>query len=149
VIKLGFRISRLWESPYLRSPDIQDRDGARSMIQIFPLINGCDQVRISRFVTFEASLPLFSGYPRLQCLQINDPLSFWIQRFKSSRDFTLCLFDSCGVPSTLTRIPDLCTFCNRFLRKTWFLRVTVHDLQQSLCTPYKRQVLYYPSRSLG
>jgi hypothetical protein len=50
---------------------------------------------------------------------------------------TFCSFDSYEVPSTLCQIPGLYTPCSRVLQKTWFLRVIVHTLQQSLCTPSK------------
>jgi hypothetical protein len=51
VIKSRFHVSWIWGSPYLRSPDIRDHDGTRSMVQVSPLINGCDQVGTSCFVT--------------------------------------------------------------------------------------------------
>jgi len=51
VIKSSFHVSWLWGSPYLHSPDIRDRDGARSTVQVSPLINDCDQFGTSRFAT--------------------------------------------------------------------------------------------------
>jgi hypothetical protein len=52
------------ESPYLRSLDTRNKNGTRSMVQLFPLINGCDPVRISHFATLGVSLPSFSQYPK-------------------------------------------------------------------------------------
>ena len=59
------------------------------------------------------------------------------------------IFDSYGIPSILSRISKLCIPCNRFLHKTWFLWVTMHALQQSLCTPCKGKVSCYLSWASG
>jgi hypothetical protein len=94
------------------------------MITVTPPLEFTNSSELEDFIVNQRLRPLF--LPRVCLLD----LIYASGRCYPSELSRFCSFDSYRVLSKLIRVSDLCTPCNRFLCKTWFLRVTVHALQQ-------------------